>query len=132
MYHENYKQICICERILHIFESWINATPAVFLIRNWVANEYVVTENIFTNEIKWVKSLENHHAYREQGLGIGTILPVESGYTFLTTFFYVPAQLEQIEDAVQTIQEAYETNRYKYEKTFMQHESMEYLQISMI
>lgn len=132
LYLEKNKKHIKSERILHIVESWINAAPAVFLIRNWVSNEYVVTENIFTNEIKWVKSLENHHAYREQGLGIGTILPVESGYTFLTTFFYVPAQLEQIEDAVQTIQEAYETNGYESEKAFMQHAFMDILQFLML
>src|SRR5699024_8573705 len=89
-------------------------------------------KNISTNEKIIIKTIKNHYSNSNKGLGIGTILPVESGYTFLTTFFYVPAQLEQIEDAVQTIQEAYETNGYESEKAFMQHAFMDTLQFLML
>lgn len=93
------------ERVLNIIQAWIDVPPTVFIVKNWAPNQYVVVENIFTNEIQWVKSLQDHHSERESGigLGVGTILPVEKGHAFFMTFFYVPEELETLEIATEQI-----------------------------
>ena len=100
-------------------------------MKNWAPDGHVIVEDVFTKESRWVKLLEDHHRSREYGLGIGTVLPAEKGYIFFTTFFYVPASLEETEQAATQLYKAFERASVEDSTDFMSNSFMDVLQFFM-
>lgn len=132
-YLEEHVPLLKNQRIQDIVSNWTKAAPSVFIIKNWAPDGYVVTEDAFTKEIRWVKSLNpDQHRSREHGLGIGTILPSESGgFVFFTTFFYVPASNEETARAATELTKALEESNAANESEYMSNSFMEVLQFFM-
>lgn len=118
-------------RVREIVQTWDQAAPSVFIVKNWAPDGHVIVEDVFTKESRWVKLLEDHHRSREYGLGIGTVLPAETGYIFFTTFFYVPASLQETEQAATELYNAFEQASVENPADFMSISFMDVLQFFM-
>jgi len=104
-----------------IFEpvkDWVEAVPSVFRVTKW-DDAYVLTEDIFTGELKRVK-INDARAAKDEGIALGTILPGMDGqWIFLATFFKVPASTGEAERIEQDLKAMYEANGSGNPKAFM-------------
>lgn len=119
--------------IREVVSSWTRAEPSVFIVKSWAPDGYVVIEDAFTEETRWVKLLDpKHHQHRQEGVGIGTILPIErGGLAFFTTFFYVPASLEESQQIAKELTKQLQETGASSLEDYMSISFMEVLQYFM-
>ncbi|MEK0285254.1 tetratricopeptide repeat protein [Caldifermentibacillus hisashii] len=81
-------------RIRNILPTWSQAKPSVAIIEEQDENQLLTLEDIFTNEIKKVKVLEDHPV-ETGGIVVGILLPAGEIFIFFTSFIDLPAGLTE-------------------------------------
>lgn len=106
-------------RIRNILPTWSQAKPSVAIIEEQDKNQLLTLEDIFTNEIKKVKVLEDHPV-ETGGMVAGILLPAGEIFIFFTSFIDLPAGLtEKVKKGVyQLFEKSDEGNPNEFLSTF--------------
>ncbi len=106
-------------RIRNILPTWSQAKPSVAIIEEQDENQLLTLEDIFTNEIKKVKVLEDHPV-ETGGIVVGILLPAGEIFIFFTSFIDLPAGLtEKVKKGVyQLFEKSDEGNPNEFLSTF--------------
>lgn len=106
-------------RIRNILPTWSQAKPSVAIIEEQDENQLLTLEDIFTNEIKKVKILEDHPV-ETGGIVVGILLPAGEIFIFLASFIDLPAGLtEKVKKGVyQLFEKSDEGNPNEFLSTF--------------
>lgn len=106
-------------RIRNILPTWSQAKPSVAIIEEQDENQLLTLEDIFTNEIKKVKILEDHPV-ETGGIVVGILLPAGEIFIFFTSFIDLPAGLtEKVKKGVyQLFEKSDEGNPNEFLSTF--------------
>lgn len=106
-------------RIRNILPTWSQAKPSVAIIEEQDENQLLTLEDIFTNEIKKVKVLEDHPV-ETGGIVVGILLPADEIFIFFTSFIDLPAGLtEKVKKGVyQLFEKSDEGNPNEFLSTF--------------
>ncbi|MEN0650551.1 tetratricopeptide repeat protein [Caldifermentibacillus hisashii] len=106
-------------RVKDILQSWKLAKPSVAIIEEQDENQLLTLEDIFTNEIKKVKVLEDHPV-ETGGIVVGILLPAGEIFIFFTSFIDLPAGLtEKVKKGVyQLFEKSDEGNPNEFLSTF--------------
>ncbi|MDF0725811.1 tetratricopeptide repeat protein [Cytobacillus sp. S13-E01] len=87
-------------RIKDIVRLWGSARPSVSTVKHQ-DNQYITIQDLFTKEVKKVKSFDEEHTVEAGGLILGTSLPSGETSVFFTTFLDLPAsESEEMENSV--------------------------------
>ncbi|MCM3799073.1 SEC-C metal-binding domain-containing protein [Caldibacillus thermoamylovorans] len=92
-------------RVKDILQSWKLAKPSVAIIEDQNENQLLTLKDIFTDEMKKVKVLEDHPV-ETGGLAVGILLPAGETFIFFTSFVDLPAGLT--EKAKQVVYQLFE------------------------
>lgn len=106
-------------RIRNILPTWSQAKPSVAIIEEQDENQLLTLVDIFTNEIKKVKVLEDHPV-ETGGIVVGILLPAGEIFIFFTSFIDLPAGLtEKVKKGVyQLFEKSDEGNPNEFLSTF--------------
>ncbi|MBU5342178.1 tetratricopeptide repeat protein [Caldifermentibacillus hisashii] len=106
-------------RIRNILPTWSQAKPSVAIIEEQDENQLLTLKDIFTNEIKKVKVLEDHPV-ETGGIVVGILLPAGEIFIFFTSFIDLPAGLtEKVKKGVyQLFEKSDEGNPNEFLSTF--------------
>ncbi|MFZ2464505.1 MAG: SEC-C metal-binding domain-containing protein [Caldibacillus thermoamylovorans] len=106
-------------RIRNILPTWSQAKPSVAIIEEQDENQLLTLEDIFTNEIKKVKILEDHPV-ETGGIVVGILLPAGEIFIFFASFIDLPAGLtEKVKKGVyQLFEKSDEGNPNEFLSTF--------------
>lgn len=106
-------------RIRNILPTWSQAKPSVAIIEEQDENQLLTLKDIFTNEIKKVKILEDHPV-ETGGIVVGILLPAGEIFIFFTSFIDLPAGLtEKVKKGVyQLFEKSDEGNPNEFLSTF--------------
>lgn len=106
-------------RIRNILPTWSQAKPSVAIIEEEDENQLLTLVDIFTNEIKKVKVLEDHPV-ETGGIVVGILLPAGEIFIFFTSFIDLPAGLtEKVKKGVyQLFEKSDEGNPNEFLSTF--------------
>ncbi|AWI13473.1 hypothetical protein CQJ30_15735 [Caldibacillus thermoamylovorans] len=106
-------------RIRNILPTWSQAKPSVAIIEEQDENQLLTLEDIFSNEIKKVKILEDHPV-ETGGIVVGILLPAGEIFIFFTSFIDLPAGLtEKVKKGVyQLFEKSDEGNPNEFLSTF--------------
>lgn len=106
-------------RIRNILPTWSQAKPSVAIIEEQDENQLLTLEDIFTNEIKKVKVLEDHPV-ETGGIVVGILLPAGEIFIFFASFIDLPAGLtEKVKKGVyQLFEKSDEGNPNEFLSTF--------------
>lgn len=106
-------------RIRNILPTWSQAKPSVAIIEEQDENQLLTLEDIFSNEIKKVKILEDHPV-ETGGIVVGILLPAGEIFIFFASFIDLPAGLtEKVKKGVyQLFEKSDEGNPNEFLSTF--------------
>lgn len=106
-------------KIKSILPTWSQAKPSVAIIKEQDENQLLTLEDIFTNEIKKVKVLEDHPV-ETGGIVVGILLPTGDTFIFFTSFIDLPAGLTEIvkEGVYRLFEESDEANPNEFLSAF--------------
>lgn len=106
-------------RVKDILQSWKLAKPSVAIIEDQNENQLLTLKDIFTDEMKKVKVLEDHPV-ETGGLAVGILLPAGEIFIFFASFIDLPAGLtEKVKKGVyQLFEKSDEGNPNEFLSTF--------------
>lgn len=106
-------------RVKDILQSWKLAKPSVAIIEDQNENQLLTLKDIFTDEMKKVKVLEDHPV-ETGGIVVGILLPAGEIFIFFASFIDLPAGLtEKVKKGVyQLFEKSDEGNPNEFLSTF--------------